>query len=182
MKIKSLLLTIGFLVFTVSIILAQEPEEVKIVNKKQEKSRIILDDISSQQAIEMPDIYLNGKKFDFPLDLIDQNIIESVTHIRGEQAIKDYNAPNGVVLVETRKNNDPTNINIIVKGSGNFSGKAPMIIIDGEKTFDREKLVGLSPEDVEDITIIKGASASALYGKEAANGVIIVKTKKEKKK
>lgn len=41
-------------------------------------------------------------------------------------------------------------------------------------------LVDINPEDIENITILKGAAASALYGSEAANGVIMITTKKGK--
>ncbi|MGY0041594.1 TonB-dependent receptor plug domain-containing protein [Pedobacter sp. NJ-S-72] len=38
----------------------------------------------------------------------------------------------------------------------------------------------LNPDDIESLTILKGASASALYGSQAQNGVILITTKKEK--
>lgn len=41
-------------------------------------------------------------------------------------------------------------------------------------------LVDINPEDIENLTILKGASATALYGSEAANGVVMITTKKAK--
>ena len=41
-------------------------------------------------------------------------------------------------------------------------------------------LVDINPEDIENISILKGAAASALYGSEAANGVVMITTKKAK--
>lgn len=38
----------------------------------------------------------------------------------------------------------------------------------------------LNPDDIESLSVLKGASASALYGGQAANGVILIKTKKGK--
>ena len=41
-------------------------------------------------------------------------------------------------------------------------------------------VVDINPEDIENISILKGAAASALYGSEAANGVVMITTKKAK--
>ena len=49
----------------------------------------------------------------------------------------------------------------------------------GMSSFDNGDGIGnLNPDDIESITILKGASASALYGTQAANGVILITTKK----
>ena len=49
----------------------------------------------------------------------------------------------------------------------------------GMASFDNGDGIGnLNPDDIESITILKGASASALYGTQAANGVILITTKK----
>nr|GFD54919.1 hypothetical protein [Tanacetum cinerariifolium] len=42
-------------------------------------------------------------------------------------------------------------------------------------------IAGLNPDDIADITILKDAAATAIYGARAANGVIVVTTKKGKK-
>ena len=42
-------------------------------------------------------------------------------------------------------------------------------------------LIDINPEDIENISILKGAAASALYGSEAANGVVMITTKKAAK-
>ena len=50
-----------------------------------------------------PDIYVDGKKFDFNMELLDKNMIESVNVLKGDKALREYNAPNGVLLVTTKK-------------------------------------------------------------------------------
>src|SRR5205085_10825629 len=52
----------------------------------------------------------------------------------------------------------------------------PLIIVDGVIT--RFGLADISGEDVERVEIVKGAAASALYGSDAANGVVQVFTKR----
>ncbi len=44
----------------------------------------------------------------------------------------------------------------------------------------QSSIAGISPNDIESITILKDAAATAIYGARAANGVIIVTTKKRK--
>lgn len=53
----------------------------------------------------------------------------------------------------------------------------PLVVIDGITREGTEELAQLNSEDIESISILKDASA-AIYGMNAANGVIIVTTKK----
>lgn len=57
----------------------------------------------------------------------------------------------------------------------------PLIIIDGAPTINNEAFYNLNADDIESISILKDASA-AIYGSRAANGVILVTTKKGKGK
>ena len=87
-------------------------------------------------------------------------------------------------------------ININIRGTNSVSlGSQPLVIIDGtpmrQTAFDNSNYWGdqrargngledLNPEDIESITVLKGASAAALYGSEAMNGVVLVTTKSGK--
>lgn len=68
---------------------------------------------------------------------------------------------------------------IRVRGTTSLSlSNDPLVIVDNIRTSTTAGgIASLNPEEVESIEIIKGPSASALYGTAAANGVIIVKTK-----
>jgi TonB-linked SusC/RagA family outer membrane protein len=57
------------------------------------------------------------------------------------------------------------------------SDNEPLYIVDGQEV-DPTFIITLNPEDVESTSILKSASAAALYGSEATNGVIIITTKK----
>ncbi|OYU82186.1 MAG: SusC/RagA family TonB-linked outer membrane protein [Flavobacterium sp. BFFFF1] len=69
-------------------------------------------------------------------------------------------------------------------GSSLFASNDPLIVIDGlpivntTNTGSTSFLASLNPSTVESITVLKDASATAIYGSRAANGVIIVTTKK----
>jgi TonB-linked SusC/RagA family outer membrane protein len=66
--------------------------------------------------------------------------------------------------------------NIRIRGIGTFSSgdRSPMIIIDGAGA----DINSVNPEDVESVSILKDAGSAAIYGSRAANGVILVTTKK----
>jgi TonB-linked SusC/RagA family outer membrane protein len=68
---------------------------------------------------------------------------------------------------------------IIVRGTGSFTSIDPLYVIDGIQG-DKTLFNTLSTQDIENITILKDASSTAIYGSAAANGVVIVTTKKGK--
>ena len=63
---------------------------------------------------------------------------------------------------------------LFMRGRGTLNGQAPLIMVDG---VERE-LNSIDPNEVETVTILKDASATALYGVRGANGVILVTTKR----
>src|SRR6218665_554731 len=66
-----------------------------------------------------------------------------------------------------------------IRGAASINaGNNPLIVIDGFPT--QSGLQTISPDEIETITVLKDASASALYGSRAANGVILVTTKQAK--
>ena len=71
---------------------------------------------------------------------------------------------------------DPT---VRIRGIGSFGSTAPLYVVDGVPmgTTIRD----FSPNDIETIQVLKDASAGAIYGSRAANGVVIITTKNGKK-
>ncbi len=67
---------------------------------------------------------------------------------------------------------------VIRCGATNFNG-APLLIIDGVPA-DASQLKQLNPNDIIRIDILKGSSAAAIYGQCAANGIVIITTKRRK--
>jgi TonB-linked SusC/RagA family outer membrane protein len=67
-----------------------------------------------------------------------------------------------------------------IRGIGSVnSSSSPLYVVDG---VPYDAAIGnLNPDDIEDITILKDAASAALYGSRAANGVIMITTKKGKK-
>lgn len=87
---------------------------------------------------------------------------------------------------------------IRIRGTASLSGSQdPLWVLDGlplesndvPKNYDKDNIdlltnysiAGLNPDDIKDITILKDAAATAIYGARAANGVIVITTKKGRK-
>ena len=64
---------------------------------------------------------------------------------------------------------------IRIRGTGTINNADPLIVIDGIPAGD---LNSVNPNDIASVEILKDASASAIYGTRAANGVVIVTTKR----
>lgn len=63
-----------------------------------------------------------------------------------------------------------------IRGQNSTGGNDPLIVVDGA-IFDGS-LADLPSEDIEDLTVLKDASAAAVYGSRSANGVILITTKR----
>lgn len=92
-------------------------------------------------------------------------------------------------VVVTSSGGNPTgNATIRIRGGSSLSASNdPLIVIDGVPQTNQSNAGGtnaltmLNPQDIESMTILKDASATAIYGSRASNGVIIVTTKKGRK-
>lgn len=67
---------------------------------------------------------------------------------------------------------------IRIRGANSFSGNDPLYVIDGVPSG---QMMGINPNDIESIEVLKDASSSAIYGSRAANGVILITTKRGSK-
>jgi TonB-linked SusC/RagA family outer membrane protein len=76
--------------------------------------------------------------------------------------------------------NDATpggNATVRIRGFGTIGNNDPLYVIDGVPTQNQGNL---NPNDIESIQILKDASAASIYGSRAANGVVIITTKRGK--
>jgi TonB-dependent SusC/RagA subfamily outer membrane receptor len=65
-------------------------------------------------------------------------------------------------------------MNVIIRGKGTVGNFSPLYVVDGVQTND---ITYLNPADIESIDVLKDAASAAIYGSQAANGVIIVTTR-----
>lgn len=85
------------------------------------------------------------------------------------------------VSVGTGSGQPGTASSIVIRGVGSINGgTTPLYIVDGVPV-NANVFASLNPNDFEDISILKDAAAKAVYGSQAGNGVILVKTKSGKR-
>lgn len=99
--------------------------------------------------------------------------IAAVPITNAESALQGRAA--GVTVVNGAPGSNPT---VTIRGLATMGNSAPLYVIDGVLAGN---LSGLSPNDIESMSVLKDASTTALYGSKAFNGVIMVTTKKGKK-
>ena len=82
------------------------------------------------------------------------------------------------VQVTTSEGSPDADVKIRVRGGGSITqSNDPLFIVDG---FPVESISDIPATDIEDITVLKDASSTAIYGSRGANGVILVTTKSGK--
>lgn len=84
------------------------------------------------------------------------------------------------VQVSSNEGQPGEGMNIVIRGGNSLTqSNSPLYVIDGFPIED-PLTDALNPDDIESITILKDASATAIYGSRGANGVVIIETKKGK--
>lgn len=107
---------------------------------------------------------------DLPVSSVDQKL---VGQIPGVQVSSPTGAPGGGTSIK-------------IRGSGSIgAGDNPLFVVDGFAISNTSgqsynPLNVISPEDIENITVLKDASSTAIYGSRGANGVVVITTKKGK--
>ena len=101
---------------------------------------------------------------------VDAEEMAALPVTNAEQALQGRAA--GVTVV----NNGPpgSSPQVLIRGLGTFGNNTPLYVIDGVIVGN---LSGISPADIENVSILKDASTTALYGARGSNGVVLVTTK-----
>jgi TonB-linked SusC/RagA family outer membrane protein len=91
------------------------------------------------------------------------------------------------VVVQQTSGQPGGGVSVQIRGLSSFGNNSPMYVIDGViigQSFDSgggtNPLATISPSDIESIDVLKDASATAIYGSQATNGVIVITTKRGK--
>src|SRR5690606_21618284 len=83
----------------------------------------------------------------------------------------------GVIAVQRSGEPGYDNSSFWIRGISTFGGnRDPLVLVDGIE----RSLNNIDPEEIESFSILKDASASAVYGVRGANGVILINTKRGK--
>lgn len=126
---------------------------------------------------------LQDVKGDALLESRESNLANALTgKVAGVSIVRSSNGPGASSRIVLRGNNSLTSLNqplIVVDGvpMDNFVGASNNDFWNPSADMG-SGLQDINPEDVESMTVLKGASAAALYGSRAGNGVILITTKK----
>jgi TonB-linked SusC/RagA family outer membrane protein len=113
-------------------------------------------------------------------------VTSAITQVTGENLAKTntINALQGLqgqaagLQITSTSGQPGEKLNVVIRGLGTTGGSSPLYVVDGILTGD---ITYLNNSDIESISVLKDAASSAIYGSQAANGVILVTTKKGKR-
>lgn len=113
-----------------------------------------------------------------------KTVVGAITQATGDELIKAGNVSTisealtgllpGVSTMQAAGQPGATAANILIRGKASWTNSTPLFMVDGiERDFNN-----LDPNEIESISVLKDASATAVYGVKAANGVVLITTKR----
>jgi TonB-dependent SusC/RagA subfamily outer membrane receptor len=162
-----------------------KPQEI-LVGQQTTIDVTLVEDVLTLQEVEVSIGYGQVKRTD---------VTGSISSITGEElrrgnSVTFDQALQGKVpgLVVQQVSGQPGGgVSIQIRGVSSFSGGTPLYVIDGviigataNVNYGQgiNPLAGLNPSEIESVDVLKDASATAIYGSQATNGVIIITTKR----
>ncbi|SOE24176.1 TonB-linked outer membrane protein, SusC/RagA family [Spirosomataceae bacterium TFI 002] len=163
--------------------------------------RNVINVVLSEESSMLEEVVVNALGFKTKKDrsgTTSSTVGSSAIKTSGESAILNSLAGKAAGVKVVRANGDPgAGTSIQIRGANTIDGASqPLIIVDGVPLSNdnlygnsstrsggvsqQSRLNDLNPEDVESVQILKGASAAALWGSRAANGVMVITTKSGK--
>lgn len=159
---------------------------VKLEEDAQKLDEVVVTALGMKRDKKALGYAMQELKGDELLSSREPNLANSLSgKVSGLQIIRSSNGVGGSSKIVLRGNNSLTGSNqplIVVDGTpmDNFTGGVDDVW--GNSGADMGNgLSDINPEDIESMTVLKGASAAALYGSRAGNGVILITTKSGKK-
>jgi len=113
-----------------------------------------------------------------------ETVVGSITQARGEELLKTGGVTSvgealtgllpGVVTLQNSSQPGDATTSITIRGTSSWNGNAPLVLVDGiERSYDQ-----VDPNEIQSISVLKDASATAVFGVRGANGVILITTKR----
>lgn len=162
----------------------EKNEEMKVENNNQVKRGSLNFSLTEDvQALEEVVVigYGTQRKSDLTGSVISIKT-EEISFIQGIENSLQGRA-SGVVVLSNSNDNGGSN-DIKIRGISGIQGSSPLYIIDGVpydglNSGTLSQVPVIQSEEIENIDIIKGAAASAIYGSRGSNGVVVITTKKD---
>lgn len=106
------------------------------------------------------------------VETLDGNEIAQQPIMQTSQALQGKMA--GVTVIPNSSQPGADNATIRIRGTGTLGNSNPLVLIDGVPG----DMNGLDPKDIASMSVLKDAAAASIYGSRAANGVILITTKR----
>ncbi len=163
MNVKLKVLTAGVLFFTGQALVAQEVKKDTASGKEKEIDEVVLVG------------YTRVKKNDYvgTAAKVNMKSIENKNVSTVSQALAGESAGVRVINSSGQPGSEPT---VRIRGFGSVNGnRDPLYVVDGMPFSGN--VSSINPEDIQDMVVLKDATATAIYGARGANGVVVITTK-----
>ncbi len=117
---------------------------------------------------------INRRKTSAAIDVVTAEKIGETSFTNTHHAVIGQLA--GLTTVQSKGEPGSNDLDFFIRGKSTFRDNAPLVLVDG---FESD-FAHLNSHEIESVTILKDAVATAMYGMRAANGVILVTTKRGK--
>jgi TonB-linked SusC/RagA family outer membrane protein len=151
-----------------------EPQEVNITGKNSVNTKFQISSVGLQEVVAVgygvqKKVNLTGSVASLKGDALAQR-----STIQTSQALQGMAA--GVTVTSTNGKPGKEGTSIRIRGIGTINDNNPLVLIDGVSS----SIDAVDPNDIESMSILKDAASASIYGSRAANGVILITTKRGK--
>ena len=173
--------------------------EVRVSGRSVVEVRMSFDDLTLENSVVTAlGIKRDARALGYAVSSVDS---DALTAAREQNAILALSGKVAGVDISGTAGGPTGSTNVIIRGNSQLSGtNRPLYVVDGipvdNTQFDAlsgtgqytegydygDVLSSIDPNDIENISVLKGASAAALYGSQASNGVILITTKSKGRK
>ncbi|HKO79216.1 MAG TPA: TonB-dependent receptor plug domain-containing protein, partial [Chitinophagaceae bacterium] len=144
---------------------ASGPVSVKLVNKNQELTDVVVIGYGTKKRVT-----LTGS-----VSTVDSKVFQNRGAVSNPLAALQGQVP-GVVVTRSSAAPGQEGWNFQIRGASSLNGGAPLIVVDGVPMVSLNALNSINPQDIDNMSFLKDASA-AIYGARAAGGVVLITTK-----
>ena len=160
-------------VITISFI-GFEPQDVNITGKTKADIKLRLSSIGIEEVVAVG--YGTQKKVNLTgsIESLKGDVLAKRSTIQTSQALQGVAA--GVTVTSNNGKPGKEGTSIRIRGIGTINDNNPLVLVDGVSS----SIDAVDPNDIETMSILKDAASASIYGSRAANGVILITTKRGK--
>lgn len=148
-------------------------QEIEVRNQSEISVRLVVNQKALEEIVVIGYGSQSKRNVTGSITKIDMKQTENLPNTNITQSLRGRVA--GVQFIDNGRPGQ--NGSILIRGPRSLSGgNSPLIVLDG--IFFNGSLADINPNDIESMEVLKDASAAAIYGARAANGVILITSKK----